>query len=274
MTAARTKAWRAREQVKKGGAPDIIGAPPVELPGALEPLAEGEPLAEPPAEGEALSAAPDGCSGAGLMDLPEEILWVLLPDLGTVGLSHLLAQTCKYMHKLPVLVEHLCGAWGIWVAAELARAERQAMLSERQRVQAAERMAFPVGAVVFGAPLARGLAVEEDYDLRVVVAAPTNSTDDYLLGYVPAGGTKFVVASVGQRRLHTTFMVVLRANQVCSTHPPPLLPHGWASPDTWRAEIARLRTGLVHYRKPHYGKRASPLRGPDSAQAFHVSGLE
>ena len=93
------------------------------------------------------------------------------------------------MHKLPVLVEHLCGAWGIWVAAELARAERQAMLSERQRVQAAERMAFPVGAVVFGAPLARGLAVEEDYDLRVVVAAPTNSTDDYLLGYVPAGGT-------------------------------------------------------------------------------------
>ena len=50
--------------------------------------------------------------------------------------------------------------------------------------------------------------------------------------------------------------------------------HGWASPDTWRAEIARLRTGLVHYRKPHYGKRASPLRGPDSAEAFHVSGLE
>ena len=113
--------------------------------------------------------------------------------------------------------------------------------------QAAERKNYPVGAIVFGAPLARGRAGASlgDYDLRVIVVAPTNSADDYRLGYLPAGGTEQLVeATVGQRGFGDTFMVVLAPGQQLPWHPPQQLVY-WCSPDAWRDEVTALRAALA-----------------------------
>jgi len=197
-----------------------------------------------------------------LMELPEDLRCLVPPYLGHMSLGAL-GLTCWFWRALPARVEALRLARVAWQAslqaAAIARAGRQAVASERRRVQAEVRRAYPLGAIVFGAPLARGSAVESDYDLRIIVSAPANDRDDYLLGHMTVGGT-FGVASVGQRGLPTTFTVVLEATEACLPHPPLLLDalECCASPGEWQASVGELRASLGRYLLP----RASPLRGP------------
>ena len=152
--------------------------------------------------------------------------------------------------------------------------------------QAAERKNYPVGAIVFGAPLARGRAGASlgDYDLRVIVVAPTNSADDYRLGYLPAGGTEQLVeATVGQRGFGDTFMVVLAPGQQLPSSSPGThrsssctgarpTPGGMRSPrcvQLWHAAPLRATS--------HELRRGARRRTSDNVfykEAFHTSDLE
>jgi hypothetical protein len=194
--------------------------------------------------------------------VPEDVLCLLPAYLETVGTSRL-GQTCRAMAVVPGLVAHLRKALEAKnEAAKKVKTARREKRVKHEHAQAVERKNYPVGAIVFGAPLARGRAGASigDYDLRVIVVAPTNSTDDYRLGYLPTGGTEQLVeATVGQRGFGATFMVVLAPDQQLPWHPPQQLGN-WCSADAWRDEVTALRAALARGPFTRHEPRASPWR--------------
>ena len=197
--------------------------------------------------------APEGCLMPGLLDVPDDVLSLVPGPLGTVG-TIALCQTCRSMRAVAALIEHLSR---VEADVKAAKVKRRAVVSDRLFAQALQRSDYPFGTILYGAPNAHGQASDDDFDLRVIVEAPTNAHDHFLLGHMPAGATELVVSSVGQRGMRAAFVVVLRTGQQCPEQPPPLLP-SWIWPDArWQAEIATLRGGQARGMRARKRKRVS-----------------
>ena len=181
--------------------------------------------------------APEGGAVPGLLDLPDDVLSVVPGPLGTAG-TIALRQTCRRMQAVAGLIAHVN-------KVKAAEVKRRAVASDRRFALELQRSDYRVGTMVYGAPNAHGQASDDDYDLRVIVEAPTNSSDDYLLGHMPAAATELVISSVCQSGLRAAFVVVLRPGQQCTELPPPLLPSGTWPEARWQAEIAALRRGQI-----------------------------
>ena len=100
------------------------------------------------------------------------------------------------------------------------RMERQARKERREAATAralAARTSSPIGSVVLGAPLARGPAAPDDYELRVVVHQPANVADNFLLGHLSESAQVFTVSAVGVASFSTTFSLLLGGTH-CTEH--------------------------------------------------------
>lgn len=258
----RVRAWRALARRATVVAP----APEPEPEPAPAPAAVPAPVPEEPFDdgggGEWEEEAPgaaDGCWAPGLMDVAGDILSALAHQVGPRGASRL-AKTCRYLHV--VINEYLrkllkAREEAAAEEAEKGRAELRATKERNEQALAAERATFPVGAIVFGAPLARGAAVDSDFDLRIIILAPTNSIDDYVLGHTGGHGQHLGEATIAQRGFGTVFHVALAPALQTPWHPPFQCSNRYSAYG-WRKEVGALRAGLAARLQP----RASPLRLP------------
>ena len=186
-----------------------------------------------------VTTAPEAAQTTLLLRLPADEQELVL-ELCGVRARACLSLTCHALHALPFL----------WHLVKRAAEERQ------QRVQAAleTREAHPVGTLTWGNPLARSPARapchRDDFELFIVVSCPTNSRDDFRLGWLPDEvGQPLIEASIGQKSFRASCSRALRAGQHTRSLPAHLRHMEY--------DVFLLRKGLLAAACP---KRDSPSR--------------